>query len=127
MNFIYAFLTSLVMLLPNQTGIPYAKIDTAFDQNNAEVIISQSREKVLINVLGKEGAYSKSQAILVLKEFFNGKNGSNFSYTFKGTESSSGTFAIGNYTSGTTKYRITLHFKNNGDDFKIESINIEKD
>jgi len=127
MNFIYAFFTSLVMLFPNQQGIPYAKIDTAFDQNNAEVIVSQSKEKVLINVLGKEGAYSKSQAILVLKEFFNGKNGSNFAFTFKGTESSSGTFAIGNYTNGTSKYRITLHFKNSGDDFKIESINIEKD
>ncbi len=127
MNLIYAFITSIVLLIPQQQGVPYSKLDVAFDQSNADAIVSCAKDKVLLNVLGKEGAYSKSQAVLVLKDFFNGKSGGSFNFTFKGNESATGTFAIGSYVSGGAKYRITLHFKNAGDGFKIESITIEKD
>lgn len=127
MNLIYVLITTIVLISPFQQGVPYAKLDTAFDQKNAEAIVSHSRDKVLINILGKEGAYSKSQAVLVLKDFFTGKPNGNFNFTFKGTESPSGTFAIGNYSCGSTKYRITMHFKHSGEDYKIESITIEKD
>jgi hypothetical protein len=126
MNFIIALLSSFILSLPFQ-GIPYTKIDTAFDQKNAEAIVSLAKEKVLMNVLGKEGAYSKSQAILVLKDFFNGKSAGNFNFTFKGTNSASGTFAIGSYVCSNVNYRITMHFKMSGEEYKIESITIEKD
>lgn len=127
MSLIYAFITSIVLLIPQQQGVPYSKLDVAFDQSNADAIVSCAKDKVLLNVLGKEGAYSKSQAVLVLKDFFNGKSSGSFNFTFKGNESSTGTFAIGSYVCGGAKYRITLHFKNAGDGFKIESITIEKD
>lgn len=127
MNLIYAFITTVIMLSPLQQGVPYSKLDVAFDQNNADAIVALSRDKVLINIMGKEGAYSKSQAVLVLKDFFNGKANGNFTFTFKGNESPTGTFAIGSYISGGVKYRVSLHFKNAGDGFKIENITIEKD
>ena len=125
MNFVFALIT--VLLLSPQQGVPYSKLDSAFDQSNAEAIVSLAKDKVLINIQGKEGVYSKSQATLVLKEFFTGKSAGSFNFTFKGNESESGTFAIGSYTAGGTKYRVTTHFKNPGDGFKIESITIEKD
>jgi hypothetical protein len=127
MNFIYTIITTIVLAIPLQQGIPYAKLDVAFDQKNADAIIALAKDKVLINVLGKEGAYSKSQAILVLKDFFTGKSNGNFNFTFKGNDSPSGTFAIGSYSCGTNKYRVTIHFKNTEDGAKIESITIEKD
>lgn len=127
MNLIYAIITTIVLGIPLQQGIPYAKLDAAFDQKNAEAIVGLAKEKVLINILGKEGAYSKSQAILVLKDFFNGKSNGSFNFTFKGNDSPSGTFAIGCYSCGTNKYRVTIHFKNTDDGSKIESITIEKD
>ncbi len=127
MNLIYAFITTVILLSPLQQGVPYSKLDAAFDQNNADAIVSHAKDKVLINIMGKEGAYSKSQAVLVLKDFFSGKTNGNFNFTFKGNESASGTFAIGSYVCGGAKYRVTLHFKNAGDGFKIENITIEKD
>lgn len=127
MNLIYTLITAIVLISPFQQGVPYAKLDAAFDQKNADAIVAHARDKVLINVLGKEGAYSKSQAVLVLKDFFSGKPNGNFNFTFKGTDSPSGTFAIGNYGCGNTKYRVTMHFKAAGDEYKIESITIEKD
>lgn len=114
------------MAFPEQ-GIPYSKIDAAFDQKNAEAIVSLSKDKILINILNKEGAYSKSQAVLVLKDFFTNKANCQFNFTFKGNVTNGATFAIGNYSCGTTNFRVTMHFKNCGDDYKIESITIEKD
>jgi hypothetical protein len=127
MNLFLSIYVAFMLLNPQQQGVPYSAIDTAFDQKNAEAVVNFAREKVLINVLGKEGAYSKSQAVLVLKDFFANKSNTNFNFTFKGNESSSGAFAIGSYTSSAGKFRVTIHFKNAGDDFKIESITIEKD
>lgn len=127
MNLLFAFITSVILLSPFQQGIPYSKLDSAFDTKNVDVIVSHSKDKVLINVLGQEGVYSKSQAILVLKDFFNGKTNGSFNFTFKGNESPSGTFAIGSYICGSNKFRITIYLKNPGEGYKIESITIEKD
>lgn len=84
------------------------------------------KTKILINVLGKEGAYSKSQAGLVLKDFFGKNPGDQFEYVFKGKQSNEGTFAIGNYKAKESTFRVTVHFKKVSDDFKIESLKIEK-
>lgn len=127
MNFIYALITTIIILSPFQQGVPYSKLDSAFDQKNADAIVSISKDKVLMKILGKEGAYSKSQAILILKEFFSDKSNGSFNFTFKGTDSSSGTFAIGSFSSGSNKYRVTIHFSNVSNEYKIESITIEKD
>lgn len=127
MNLIYALITSIILLAPLQQGVPYSKLDSAFDQRNADAIVGLAKDKVLINVLGKEGAYSKSQAILVLKDFFNGKPAGSFNFTFKGSNSAAGTFAIGSYSCSGTQYRVTMHFKICGEEYKIESITIEKD
>ncbi|MCO5259221.1 MAG: DUF4783 domain-containing protein [Crocinitomicaceae bacterium] len=126
MKFIYVFITTILMILPLQ-GVPYAKLDAAFDQKNAESIVALAKEKVLLNILGKEGVYSRSQALLVLKDFFNNKGASNFSYTFKSSESETDTFAIGNLSCNNVKHRVTIHFKATENDYKIESITIEKE
>jgi len=126
MGFLYVFLTSIILSLTAQSDIPYTTIEKAFIANEAGNIVALGKDKMLINILGKEGAYSQSQANLVLKDFFTKKPGSAFKFIFKGKESADGSFAIGTYDSKNESYRVTLHFKKIGDDFKIESLNIEK-
>ena len=126
MAFLYVFLTSLVLSLTTQSEIPYSSIEKAFISNDAGDIVALGKDKILVNILGKEGAYSQSQANLVLKDFFIKKPGSIFKFIFKGKESSDGSFAIGNYESKGEIYRVTIHFKKIGADFKIESLTIEK-
>jgi hypothetical protein len=127
MSFLYVFLTSIVLSLTAQSDIPYASIEKAFVTNDASDIVALGKDKMLINILGKEGAYSQSQANLVLKDFFNKKPGSSFKFIFKGKESADGSFAIGSYESKTNEsFRVTIHFKKIGSDFRIESLNIEK-
>lgn len=126
MGILYTFLTAILLSFGTQQSAPYSKVESAFEQNNADAIVSMSKDKVLINILGTEGAYSKSQAILVIKDFFTKKPGNSFDFMFKGEESAEGSFAIGTYTSKGEKFRITLHFKKTGNEFKIESLSVEK-
>jgi len=126
MGFFYAILTSIVLSMTTQTDIPYSSLEKAFVSNDAGDIVGYGKDKILLNVLGKEGAYSQSQAQLILKDFFSKKPSSSFKFIFKGKESSDGSFAIGTYTSKTEEYRVTIHFKKFGSEFKIESLIIEK-
>ncbi len=126
MGYLYIFLTSLVLSLSTQSDIPYSSIEKAFITNDASDIVSMGKDKMLLNILGKEGAYSQSQANLVLKDFFSKKPCSGFRFIFKGKETSDGSFAIGNYDSKGETFRVTIHFKKIGSDFKIESLLIEK-
>lgn len=126
MGLIYSFLTSLIISLTIQGEIPYTSLEKAFTSNDASGIVAEGKDKILLNILGKEGAYSKSQAGLVLKDFFTKKPGNTFKFIFKGKESSEGSFAIGTYESKGESFRVTIHFIKEGSDFKIESLTIEK-
>jgi hypothetical protein len=126
MTFLYVFLTSFVLSFSPQGDVPYTTIEKAFTSNDASSIAAIGKDKMLINVLGKEGAYSQSQATLVLKDFFSKKPGSSFKFIFKGKESADGSFAIGTYDSKSESFRVTIHFIKIGADFKIENLTIEK-
>ncbi|OFZ54726.1 MAG: hypothetical protein A3D92_09405 [Bacteroidetes bacterium RIFCSPHIGHO2_02_FULL_44_7] len=124
MHLIFSLMTAIALSI-GVGEIPYAAIERGFETNNPSEIVKYGKEKILINVLGKEGAYSQSQAGLILKDFFTKNPGSKFDFYFKGKESSDGSFAIGNYASRGQEFRVTVHFKKLGSDYKIESLTIE--
>jgi len=126
MAFLYSFLTLFIFTFNSPSEIPYSELETAFNSNNANSITVLGKDKILLNILGNEGAYSQSQASLVLKDFFTKKPGTSFKFIFKGKETSEGSFAIGTYVSKTESFRITIQFKKINTDFKIESLTIEK-
>lgn len=126
MSLLYSFIISAAMLL-SVSSIPYSKIETAFESSDASAIVELGKDKILMNIDGKEGAYGHSQAKLVLKDFFDKNPPSSFTFSFKGKDTGEGTFAIGSYVSRTGKYRVTIHFKKINSDFAIESLAIEKD
>jgi len=127
MGLLYAILSMLILNLNSGSdAIPYAAIETAFNTGDATKIVSYGKERIILNVVDKEGAYSQSQAAQVLKEFFSKKPGGSFKFTFKGKETDEGAFAIGTYTSKAENFRVTIKWKKTGSEFKIESIAIEK-
>ena len=109
------------------TSVPYATIEKSFESNNAKGVVSLGKSKLLINVLGKEGAYSQSQAKLVLQDFMSKNPCSSFEFIFKGKEADGGSFAIANYHAGSNKFRVTIYFKKEQGSYKIESLMIERD
>ena len=126
MVFVYSLTVSLLLSFNHSNDIPFISLETAFSNNNAAEIVLLGKDKLLLNVLGNEGAYSQSQATLILKDFFTKKPGNSFKFIFKGKETSEGCFAIGKYISKTESFRITIQFKKINLDYKIESITIEK-
>lgn len=126
MGYLYTIIISAILSLTNQVEVPFNDFEKAFKANNASQIVALGKDKLLINVLGKEGAYSQQQSILILKEFFTKKPGNEFVFIHKGKETNDSSFGIGNYTSKDEKFRVTIHFKKISNDYKIESLAIEK-
>ncbi len=127
MKFLLAIFLLFSLTLHSQINVPYTNIEKAFKLNQAKEIVSFGKDKMLVNILGKEGVYSKSQANLVLRDFFHRKPGNQFTFHFKSKESADGSFAIGKYISKGEEFRVTIHFKKIGEIFQIESLTIEKD
>lgn len=106
--------------------IPYSKFEEGFNSNSPKLVIEGSKEKIMLNVLGVEGVYSKAQAELILKDFFTKKPNGNFRFIFKGKESKEETFAIGTYETDQEIFRVTFQFKNQNESYSLESLAIEK-
>jgi len=105
-------------------SVPYSSVEKAFESNDYHKITALSKSKVIINVSGSEGVYSKSQAGLILKEFITDHPCKGFNFTFKGKATSKGAFAIGNYESN-SDFRVTIHFEQINGSYKIENLSIE--
>lgn len=126
MQTVFIFLTSCFLFFNNPNEVPYSSIERAFSTNNAEAIIQLGKDKIALNILGKETVYNHSQAQVVLKDFFFKKPCVAFKLIFKGKETGDGCFAIGTFESKTEDFRVTLHFVKIDTEFKIERIIIEK-
>lgn len=126
MHFIYSFLTAFVLGLSIASDLPYEELEQAFLSSDSQGIASMGKDKMLITVLDKEGAYSQSQAVLILKDFFAKKPVTSFKFTYKGKESNDGAFAMGEYISKTENFKVTFQFKRMKETYKIERLSIEK-
>mgnify|MGYP002629361516 CR=1 FL=1 len=127
MYLIYSLITSIFLSMNTSTSVPYATIEKSFEANSAREVVALGKSKILLNVLGKEGAYSQSQANLVLQDFISKNSCTSFEFIFKGKEADQGCFAIGNYNTRSDKFRVTISFKKDQGTFKIESLTIERD
>lgn len=126
MSFFYAILTSLLLAFTGQSDIPYSTVEKAFSNGNASEITAMGKEKIILNILGKEAVYSQSQATMVLKDFFIKKPVVSFKFIFKGKETVEGSYAIGAYESKNESFRVTVQFRKIISDYRIESLSIEK-
>ena len=126
MSILYSFMVTASILF-SVASIPYSSIESAFEKGDAVKLVSMGDTKILIKLNGKESVFGHSQATQVLKSFFEKNPCTTFSFQFKGDDSGSGSFAIGNYVSSTSKFSVTIHFKKVGSDFKIETLTFEKD
>lgn len=124
MNALIKLVASLVILFSTTSDIPYGALEKAMESNDAKSIINFGSEKVLLNILGKEGAYTQSQAQLILSEFFTKKPKGAFSFIFRGKETSDGIFAVGNYVVKSESFRTTFHFRTMKSESKLESLTI---
>ena len=79
-----------------------------------------------MKILDKEDVYSKTQAVLILKDFFSKNPIKSFDVMHKGTSKTGDQFAIGIYeTSSGKKFRTYFLFKKEGNVLTIQQLRIE--
>ena len=100
------------------------EVISAMRVGNAANIANFFDNTVEINLPDKSNAYSKSQAELVLKDFFNANQVKNFEVIHKG-ENAGSQFCIGTLVTKTGTYRTTIFMKQRGDKQVLQEITFE--
>ena len=102
------------------------KIVTAFSTGNSSQLSEFFNSSIELTLLEKEEIYSKTQAEMILKDFFAKHPPSKFTIIHKGGKDNS-RYAIGDLISGTETYRITFLLKMEGEQVFIHQLRIEND
>ncbi len=73
-----------------------------------------------------EGTYSKTQAELILKDFFTKNPPTSFTINHQGSSNDGSLYAIGNYLSGTASFRTYFLLKKVNTGYLIQKLEFEK-
>jgi Domain of unknown function (DUF4783) len=100
------------------------EVITAMKAGNSAAISRFFDNTVEINMPDKSNSYSKSQAELVLKDFFSSNGVKSFTVIHKG-ENSGSQYCIGTLLTKTASYRTTIFMKQKGDKQVLQGITFE--
>lgn len=116
--FIFFSLASFTRLI----GIE--EVVASLNAGNATQIARHFDNTVEITLPDKTNSYSKSQAEIILKDFFNNNSVKGFQVLHKGDKSGS-QFCIGKLVTKTNAYRTTIFMKQKGDRQVLQEIRFE--
>jgi hypothetical protein len=107
------FLSTVVIAFFMTAFKPIAGLDdviNALKTGNAQELSKYIDDNVEISLPDKSDNYSRAQALMVLKDFFNNNSVTGFEVQFKG-ENGSGQYCIGNLKTRSGVYRTTVFMK----------------
>jgi hypothetical protein len=120
---IILFILLLGTMRSFSTEIP-GEIVSAFKSGNATQLAKYFNQTIELTLFEKEEIYSKTQAEIILRDFFSNNPPNQFQIIHQGGKETS-KFAIGSLVSGTNKYRITLLLKTVNTGVLIYQLRIE--
>ena len=91
---------------------------------NAQELSTYFNKTIEIEIDGEENFYSKAQAELLMKDFFNKNKPTKFQVNHKGAKDSNG-FAIGTLTTDSKIFRVSIFLKADGNTSLIHQLRIE--
>ncbi len=114
--------------------IPFASKADAFDDiammmknANASSISKLMNNNVELTLIEVEGMYSKQQAEMMIKNFFNQNPTKNVTIQHKGAAAQGAKYAIAIYESNGIKYRVYIFMKDINNGLLIHEIRFEKE
>ena len=102
------------------------EIVTAFSSGNATLLAKYFNQTIELTLLDKEEVYSKTQAEIIMRDFFNSNPPKQFQIMHEGGKETS-KYAIGTLTAESNKYRITFLLKSLDSKVYIHQLRIEYD
>lgn len=115
-----------VLLMSFSLVDPFTNVTSALKKGSVEELSQYFDNMVEITLPTNANSYSKSQAIVILKEFFSSNPVKDFQMIHKGNSGEGSSFGIGNLVTGKGTYRTTFFFKQKGDSFVIQELRFEK-
>lgn len=100
---------------------------TALKSGSSKELVKAFNTIVELNFEGEKSNYSRSQAELVLKEFFKKYPPTDFQFIHKGASKQGLTYVIGKYTFENGSFRIWILIKKFGDNYLVDSIDFSKE
>ncbi len=94
---------------------------------SSKEFVKNFNNMVELNFEGEKSNYSRSQAELVLKEFFKKYPPVDFQYIHKGSSKQGLTYVIGKYTFEDGSFRVWILIKKFGDDYLVDSIDFSRE
>ena len=109
------FLSTVVIAFLMSAFKPITGLDdviNALKGGNAQELSKYIDENIEISLPDKSDNYSRTQAVMVLKDFFSNNGVTGFDVQFKG-ENGGGQYCIGNLKTKSGVYRTTVFMKSN--------------
>lgn len=102
-----------------------SKMIKGFESGNVAMIESQLMTEVDFTLGEFEDFCSKPQVTAKLKEFFDSNNPNSFSIIHKGSSSSNEFFRIGELTTSSGSFRVTIFIEKDGSLYKVNQLKLE--
>jgi len=99
----------------------------ALKTGSSREFVKNFNNMVELNFEGEKSNYSRSQAELVLKEFFKKYPPIDFQYIHKGSSKQGLTYVIGKYTFEDGSFRVWILIKKFGEDYLVDSIDFSRE
>lgn len=105
---------------------PFDSVVAALQKGNVETLSHYFDKMVEISLNGKSNSYSKSQASVILKDFFAGHKAQSFKVIHKGKSGKGSSFGIGNLVTTNGTFRITFFFRQKGNTVVLQELRFKK-
>lgn len=102
-------------------------ISVAIQSGNAREVAKYFDNSVSITIYNSEETYSKTQAEMVLKDFFAKNQPVSFKIIHKGNSSEGSQYGIGTLVTHSGTFRTYIYIKKKGNQYYIQEIRFEND
>jgi Na+-transporting NADH:ubiquinone oxidoreductase subunit NqrC len=113
-----------VLVVMAQNDI-FDKIAGALKSGKSHEVAAYFDSSVEMKLMDKSAVYSKNQAEMVLKDFFEKNPVHNFNIIHRGTSAKGARYAIGNLETSNGTFRTYLYVKDANGNLTIQQLNIE--
>lgn len=129
-KFLNKHLSILLILMLFSVSLIYAQgfdnIASAIRSGNSSSLSANFLGNVEITIKDAEASYSKAQAEMVLKNFFNTHQPKSFSIVHQGTSPEGSKYFIGNLVTSGGSYRTYVYAKMQGSALVVQEIRFEE-
>ncbi|HET6244023.1 MAG: DUF4783 domain-containing protein [Bacteroidetes bacterium] len=102
-------------------------IAQAFKSGNAKELSKYFSPNVELKVFNKEDVYSKTQAEIIVKDFFTKNPPKNYVEVHNGTSKAGAQYIIGQLTTANGTFRINYFLKKSSDSYFIQELRFEEE